>query len=505
MRSRLAVIDLGTNSVRFDVHELSSTGEPRLLHREKLMVRLGENLFTGGRLDRNAVRRTLQAMTCFSRTARELLASRTIAFGTSALREARDTREFLREIRQATGIEVQVISGEEEASLIAEAVLRYERNREGTFALVDIGGGSTEISICRNGRALFSHSFELGVARLHQLFLKTTPPAPASSSAVDSSIDELRAHIQSVLMPTLTIDGWPRTDEIIGSSGTVKALAKIIRKTFGTPHLERGLLRKLVKRMSRLKTNQLLAIPGMEPKRVDLIVAGGVVLEEVMDALGALRVIATDYSLRDGILDRELVLLRGEKRRPAVPHWDSLIAQAARFGEERVVLRRRMERARMLYRRLRGLHRLGLEWENHFVLASLFRDTGKAISPINFETHSYYIAKHADLPLAENWETDFVARLILHYDSGSYIDENLDWSPSSRRAFVKLLALFRVLGAMEPPSRLASLPSRIQVGRREVNLRLARGRWAELARLRLHSRKDLFEEVFGRELTTGNC
>ena len=152
--TRLALIDLGTNAVRFDVHELTAAGVPRRLHRERLMVRLGEGVFQSGRLSRAAVARTVAAFQSFRRTCIDLRVDKTVAFGTSALREASDSERFIRLLRDKTGIEVRVISGADEARLIALGILSHENVPKGLFALVDVGGGSVEITLCRQRQVL---------------------------------------------------------------------------------------------------------------------------------------------------------------------------------------------------------------------------------------------------------------------------------------------------------------------------------------------------------------
>ena len=181
---RLAVIDLGTNSIRFDVHEISSNRkglvQHRRLYREKTMVRLGQDLFSAGKLSTEGKRRTLEAAHSFKETMDALHVDKIVAFGTAAVRDASDGEIFLKELEEKTGIHFRMITGAEEASLIAKGILHFEKNPSGIFALVDIGGGSTEVSICKGKKILRSHSFNLGVAKLQQVFLKTQPPANRS-------------------------------------------------------------------------------------------------------------------------------------------------------------------------------------------------------------------------------------------------------------------------------------------------------------------------------------
>lgn len=297
---RLAVIDLGTNSVRFEVYEVDEGGKATRVCRERLMLRLGQGVYAGGKLAPRAIQRTLKSFIRFEREAKKHNADRVIAFGTGVLRETPGAPKLVKEIRDQTGIDVRVISGLEEARLISKGVFANEKGLTGTYALVDIGGGSTEISVCHGKRVLRSASFPLGASRLHQVFLKESPPR--DDSAIDS-IQALRDHARSVLCPHLRKERWPRVTRIVGSSGTIRMLAKVLSEDGKS--LRAKDLSALVAKMSTMTKHQLAMIPGIERNRADMILAGAVLLEEVMAALGATRARATEYSLRHGILEEE--------------------------------------------------------------------------------------------------------------------------------------------------------------------------------------------------------
>ena len=161
---RVAIIDLGTNSVRFDVHFLGESGKTRLLHREKLMIRLGQGVFLKGKMDPAAIQRAVEAMEHFRQIATSLRVRKLVAFGTSALREAADSNTLVETVKEETGIEIKVISGKEEAKFIAQGILANEKPPKGRYALVDIGGGSTEVSLARGREVLLGDSFPLGTA-----------------------------------------------------------------------------------------------------------------------------------------------------------------------------------------------------------------------------------------------------------------------------------------------------------------------------------------------------
>jgi exopolyphosphatase / guanosine-5'-triphosphate,3'-diphosphate pyrophosphatase len=297
---RVGLVDLGTNSVRYDIYELGSGGKIKTLHSNKEMIRLGHNVFATGKLDPKAVRRLLRSFRDYRALTEDFGVERIAAFATSAMREARDGERVKKLIHHETGIRVRVISGSEEARLIALGVQRNEKRCRGNYTLIDIGGGSTELIVCRGQRVLVRGSLKLGVARLQELYLKSVPPKHVW--AADRYFAKVRAG------STAREIAKYRVDRAIGSSGTVKALAKILKRTHGESEILRDSLGELRKDMTRKTRSQLLHIPGMVERRVDLILAGALILEECMDLVGAKSVVPTPFALRDGLLQEVLKL-----------------------------------------------------------------------------------------------------------------------------------------------------------------------------------------------------
>jgi exopolyphosphatase/guanosine-5'-triphosphate,3'-diphosphate pyrophosphatase len=498
---RVAIIDLGTNSVRFDVHQLGPGNKTRQLHREKLMVRLGQGVFLDGKLDAQAIRRTLEAFGSFQRTAKILHSDKIIAFGTSALREAVDSAQLLKGIRSKTGIEVRVISGAEEARLIALGILAHEKAPKGKFGLIDIGGGSTEISIVRGGEILNSESFPLGTARLQQVFLKSSPPKSPDA------VKQLRRYIKSVLLPPLLADGWPKVPELIASSGTARALARIVQDDSSARSFETAQLSRLVRTMSTMTTTQLLGLPQMEAKRVDMILAGAVLMEECLEALSVRRVRITDFSLRDGILEEQLQIFQTEtKSSPLEFHLPDLAAKAHRFGVQVDHIQAVGELCDALFMKTARLHRLKPKWKMYLSAAAILHDLGEAVTPTNHEQHSYYIVKHADFPSMDPWETEFIARMCLHHRGGLLKGSDLDFVAKNkagalrRDAFPKLVALLRIADALDRNHQGSVKISAVRMTRKEVVLKLRARGPIDLEILRVEQKKELFEQIFERDL-----
>lgn len=487
---RIAIIDLGTNSVRFDVQQLGPGRRVKCLHREKIMVRLGQGIFLSSKLDPDAIQRTLQAFHRFRRLSDQYRVSKTIAFGTSALREASDREGFLATIKEETGIHVRVISGAEEAKLIALGIQARERIPKGLYSLVDIGGGSTEISVCQGEKILHSASFPIGTARLQQLFLSRTPPKPADLVA-------LRKHVRNALLDTLLPEHWPRTERIIGSSGTIRALDKILGE------FTRKNLSAMVKRMSLMTTGELLGIPGMESKRVDMILAGAVLFEECMAAMGAKKATSSEFSLRDGILEEELALFRqGGGASRLELHIPEMYEKARLLGGDVDHLQAVVALAEELFKRLQPVHRLNPSWKIYLVAACILRDTGEAVNLARHHVHSYYIIKHSDLPAMDNWELEFISQLCLHHEGAKLDSKDLSFTRNKVRkdAFRKLLALLRVVDELDTgPDARATIKS-VKIMRKLVRLRFTGRNLTGMEAQNVAKKGLFFEKVFGRAL-----
>jgi exopolyphosphatase/guanosine-5'-triphosphate,3'-diphosphate pyrophosphatase len=491
---RVAIIDLGTNSVRFDVHSLTPGGATKLLHREKLMIRLGQGVFLKGKMDPDAIDRTVEAMEHFRQIATGLRVRKVVAFGTSALREATDASTLCQSVKRRTGIEIKVISGREEAKLIAQGVLANETPPKGRFALVDIGGGSTEVSIARGRTVLQGDSFPLGTARLQQVFLKRSPPR-------DVNVRQLRDYIANLVRQKMVADKWPQCSTILGSSGTIRAIARLIDKKDNAYSVKD--LSHLVNDMRRMTTTQLLEIPGMESKRVDMILSGAILLEEIALAIGAKKIVCSEFSLRDGIIEEESRLARSHKTSHLELHLDDLFEHAQRFGGEHSHLEHMSRLGGELFDRFQRLHGLEARWKIYLISTILLRRAGEAISYGDRAKHSFYIVKNLDFPSMDIWEHEFIARLCLHITDGKIDNKDLaavGKDKKRREAFRKLLALARLVDALDLGPRTALKVKRLTITATQVRLVFAGKATQGIEQLMIERKKKLFEEVFGRVL-----
>lgn len=304
---KFAIVDLGTNSVRFDIYSLDGPKKVRRIHRERKMIRLGDGLYSHNMLSKGAIQRTVQAFLHIQQILELFQVSRVRILATSALRSARNRNDLLRRIRKIGPLHIEIISGAEEARLIAEGLLQSGSIPRGRFALIDIGGGSTEITFCRSKRRLKSYSLPLGALRLQQMFLRTSPPKPRRGCS--DPIGSLRNHIAKMVKP-LRYQARD-TVTVLGSSGTIVSLEKVLRKNYAVVE-PFGLqdLSHLVSVFEKMKEVEILSVPGVDYKRADIMLAGALLLEEIMRQLGFKRVFVSKFALRDGIYDEEILKIK---------------------------------------------------------------------------------------------------------------------------------------------------------------------------------------------------
>jgi exopolyphosphatase/guanosine-5'-triphosphate,3'-diphosphate pyrophosphatase len=220
------------------------------------------------------------------------------AGATSATRESKNGKGFVKRIYDNLGIDIRIISGPEEARLILKGIQSFEPLAIGTFAFVDIGGGSTEVGVSREGETLYLESFPIGAARLSQK-LSMLP-----ASGVE--IEQVRKEIRYCLQQNFGFKDWPKVEFLLGASGTVKALLRMMKEFGDGKKLSRNQLKEVCRRMSVMSVKEIEKIPGMEKRRADIIFPGAMILEELMDFLGAKRIARTKFALREGLLQEEL-------------------------------------------------------------------------------------------------------------------------------------------------------------------------------------------------------
>jgi exopolyphosphatase/guanosine-5'-triphosphate,3'-diphosphate pyrophosphatase len=448
---RLAAIDIGTNSVHMIVVRIRPDMSFEVIDREKEMVRLGAGGLDGKKLTSEAMHAALQVLSKFRRLAESHRVDETVAVATSAVREAENGGEFLQSITQQTGIRARVISGTEEARLIHMAAA-YGTSMPGDIAVVvDIGGGSVEISRGLGPNMESGRSFKVGVIRLTERFVKTDPI---------SSHDErkLVRHVQGELGEYLDKIAQATFDRVIGTSGTILSLGAIATaektRTEGAVLRNRRVSAKQLRRIRHTLTSahleKRLKIPGLDPRRADLAPAGAILLDTIMRRLGASDLTLCDLSLREGLVLDYIARHRKEiaqaNRYPDVRRRSVVeLAEKCNYWPEHSQQVARLAMA--LFDHTRGIHGLTDREREWLEYAALLHDVGVHISYEKHHKHSYYLIKNGDLRGFEPSEIDIIA-LIARYHRRAVPDRRhegfIDLKKGRRRIVRTLSAMLRL-------------------------------------------------------------
>ena len=415
---RIAAIDIGTNSIHMIVVQVRPDLSFEVVDREKDMVRLGAGGLDGRSLTPSAMAVALQTLTKFRRLADSHKVDEIVAAATSATREADNGGDFIAEVDRQTGIRIRVISGTEEARLIHLAA-GYGVNVGGSKAVViDIGGGSVEITLGTATHLTSGKSFKAGVIRLTERFVKSDP-----LSAHDGR--RLTKHLNREMGSYLDQIAASGFDRVIGTSGTILSLGALaLTDGDAAPEELRNrrvsvkALHRLRKRLVEADIEERLHMAGLDPRRADLSVAGSVLLDTILRRLGAEELTLCDLALREGlVLDyvhRNSAKIKKVERYPDVRRR-SVVELGERCGYWSEHAQQVARLALSLFDQTRSVHGLSDREREWLEYGALLHDVGVHISYERHHRHSYYLIKNGDLRGFEPREIEVIALLARYH------------------------------------------------------------------------------------------
>jgi exopolyphosphatase/guanosine-5'-triphosphate,3'-diphosphate pyrophosphatase len=444
---RLAAIDIGTNSVHMIVVRVRPDFSFEVVDREKEMVRLGAGGLDGRKLTHEAMTSALQALSKFERLARSHQVDEILAAATSATREAENGGEFLAAIERTTGIQPRIITGTEEARLIHLAAV-YGIDTPKPTVVIDIGGGSVEIALGTGPQVNFARSFKVGVIRLTERFVTSDPLSGRDERRMTRHID---AHVDRYIGHVVAA-GF---DRVVGTSGTILSIGTVAAAVEeGTvPAETRNLrvsaksIRRLRKMTSEMDLEERLGLPGLDPRRADLTVAGAVLLDSLLRKLNAEEITLCDLALREG-----LVLDYIHRHRSDIARVDqypdvrrrSAIELAERCNWEADHSRQVARLAVAMFDQTLAIHRLGDREREWLEFAALLHDIGNHISYKKHHRHSYYLIKHGDLRGFEPAEIEVIALITRYHRRATPARGHIGYTdlPGRLRKAVRVLSAF---------------------------------------------------------------
>lgn len=416
----LAAIDVGTNSFHLIIVKVLEGQKFSVIAKEKAVVRLGESPSQIKHLSSEAMKRGIEAMKIFAMMATQT-GSPIRAVATSAVREAANRDDFIRRVFEATGIEIEVVSGFEEARLIYLGVLQALQVFNDRIALFDIGGGSTEFVIGERGKILYANSFKIGAIRMTQRFFTT-------EKVTENQVEDCRLFVRGEIYHAAQAIRNSNSKTLIASSGTAQTIVAMVLAARGETvpeslngvRIARSQIRQIVERIIKAKSyRERAALPGVDPRRADILVAGAVVMETILNDCGFDEFMISSYALREGIVLDTIHKFHGGID-GGLAHlsdlrYETVMKIGRMFSFDEAHARHVADLALSIYDALAPLHRLEEDSRELLEAAALLHDIGYYISHSSHHKHSLYLIQNAEALGFTNDEIAVIANVARYH------------------------------------------------------------------------------------------
>lgn len=472
----LAAVDLGSNSFHMVVARFTQDGL-QVIDRLRDPVRMAAGLTPDGQLLPEVRDRALACLARFGQRLRGLPRSRIRAAATNAVRQMRAPRAFLMTAETALGAPIEVVSGREEARLIYLGVAHYLNDPKQRQLVIDVGGGSTELVIGQGFEALETESLQMGCVATTQRYF-------ASGRITRKLWQDVQLRLPIEFAPFVAAykaRGWKR---VIGSSGTIKSISKILREMGGRDReVTREGLAMLIEQIIEAGQIQRASLPGLSDDRRPVLLGGLAALWACFEALGFERLRVSDYAMREGLLYDQLGRFQHQD-----PRERSIETLARRYNVDRTQAERVQRSALDLFDQVREDWKLGDEDRETLSYAALVHEVGLAISHTQHHKHGAYIIGHSDLAGFSRQEQGAVAALVAGHRRSVPEDTFEDIATRDLDALKRCLALLRLAAVLHRGRNDEPLPAiRLEAQGRELRMSFPRGwltqhplTWADL-------------------------
>lgn len=509
---KLAAIDIGSNSIKLAVVDAAASDSFAVVCREKEVVRLAHNTLSKGHLAQEAIERATACIARFKNIAEARGAETIVAVSTASIREAKNSARFIQEIAQKTGIKVEILSGIEEARLIGLAASRGCGTGKLTTINIDIGGGSTELSLFRNGVPGSLSSVKLGAVGLTERYLLSNPP---KAKEVINLRTEVRAAFER---PARQLRGkaW---HQATGTSGTILALGRVLRgrNSSDVPKKEQEAqpteaeivldqLSALNSELEKMRLTERRQVSGLSPQRAEIIVAGGQILEGAMRALGINALKTCEWALREGVIIDHLRDWEDESRPSLTDFTDQKIrgvdAVGRRFEYEVGHAHQVARLAAKIFDFLTPVEPLNRHHRTLLLAGALLHDVGYHIANESHHKHSRYLIANSELTGFSESERAVIANIARYHRGPLPKNSHPEFealNAADRETVCRLGGIVRLADALDRShdSRVYDLECHING---TVNLELLSTKDCENELLEAERKKDLFEQAFRRTL-----
>jgi exopolyphosphatase/guanosine-5'-triphosphate,3'-diphosphate pyrophosphatase len=513
-----AAVDIGSNSCRLAI---ASVHEHKLktLHEDREVTRLGESVFETGVISPEAMAVTVKALKRFHKAVQAHVVDKVRVVATSASRDARNAEAFRAWVKSATGWTIEVISGLEEGRLIHLGVVTHEPDARGRCLMIDLGGGSCEITLSNAGRIERMVSTPLGAVRLQQEFLRSDTPHKEEVARLRKFIERELGRAQKKL-------GAPRVNTVIATSGTAAALAeasaalaagvklakpsrskKLLPKRPKVLAASTAEVRKIADKLLKMNDAERAAVPGIGPRRSEIITGGAHVYAMLLERMNLKGFRYSPVGLRDGVLAQMLAdsdTRASVHRTMEAERWQGVLEVCRRYGFDPRKAEPDMQHCAQLFDQLQRVHELPQEYKLWLRAAAMMQDVGKFMNHQGHHRHTQYIIANSEI-FGFSPEQRAIVAAIARYMGRSRpepMDRPMRAVPVEEHAHVqRAVVLLRMALALNQDRATAAVKLRTRVYPKSVQMELipARG-GAELELWSLKKEAAYFREVFRREL-----
>jgi exopolyphosphatase / guanosine-5'-triphosphate,3'-diphosphate pyrophosphatase len=497
---RISAIDVGSNAMRMVVGEVDESRNVHVVENIRLPVRLGQDVFSKGYLEEKTIQQTEEAFLHFRHVADGFNVARLRAVATSAAREAANRDLLIDRIFRTTGIEIEIISGEDEARLIHSAVSHVlDLNNKRTL-LIDIGGGSIEVTISSGRNIISTDSYNLGTVRLLEKLNTQNKSKHLFGKLVSEFVEAARYRIEQDI-------GDEKVQVCVGTGGNVEEIGRLRQKLFrgeSDRFVTLEELARLIERLNKLSYEERINKLKLRPDRADVILPASIVLHLIADEAGVKQIMIPNVGLKDGILHEiaeELSKNLHSQRRDQV--WESALHMGHKyqFDENHACLTARL--AARLFEQSKSLHELNGNSLLLLEIGSLLHDIGHFINTIDHDKHGYYLLNATRLIGLSLREQNIVANLVRYHRkvSPSMEDEDFKALPQKDRLIIlKLSALLRLADSLDINHTGKVTDVILRETRTGWHMKISGAKDLMLVNWALDKRKSHFKDVFGVNL-----
>ncbi|MBI3891796.1 MAG: Ppx/GppA family phosphatase [Candidatus Wallbacteria bacterium] len=503
---RLAAIDCGTNSLHLLIVHMDDDGRFDVVYDIKDTPRLGEGVTRTSVLSREAQGRAIQTLKEYREICNRFGVDRSRVVATSAVRRSLNQADFAHRVVKETGFDLEILSGSEEARLVALACSHEPGFTEGPYLLFNVGGGSTELVIGSGREIREARSAEVGAVILSERFLKNDPPKRSEMEAMEKHI---KSELRKTLPPALVEPGQRR---LYGSGGTTMNLLQmkqvlrygsVLAGTFFQMNFKA--VREMYLSLMEKKILQRKSLAGLNPNRADIIVGGAGVVKVLMETYGYKEVITLDRGLKYGVVVEESIRVKQNMFR-------TILALASRPLEEaetteiRHALKVR-DLSLEVFDALAPSFRFDPADRNLLALSALLHDIGLSVEMRSHHKHSYELIQKSDLLKLPGRERDMVALIARYHRKGfpSLKHEAFARLDKDDRRRVEMLAgIVRLADGFDRSHSQAVDTLRLRLEKKSVVVEPVSSRVSTLDCLGGEGKKDLFEHAFARRVVVRN-